>query len=87
MSKQADLLSPPVNFAVVQLPARRYPGVVIQGDTLLNLCKQLERMAKLLDARELEELSDDIEFVKEQLGEAMSYFEQVCAERGIALPY
>lgn len=87
MTMQADLLSPPVNFAVVQLPERKYPGVVVQGDTLRSLQQQVEQMGRLLDAGEMEDLAGEIEDLKEQLSRALTYFERVCAERGIALPY
>jgi hypothetical protein len=87
MDESAALLSPPVNFAVVQLPGRNYPGVVIQGDTLNGVVKELAEMAKLLEARDLEELSDAIVFLSEQFKDAQSYYEEICVGRGIELPY
>lgn len=35
-------LSATPNAPVVQLPERKHPGVVIQGDSLKNLCKLCE---------------------------------------------
>lgn len=87
MTTQVDLLSPPVNFAVVQLPERKYPGVVVQGDTLHSLRQQVGQIERLLDAGDLEELSGEVADLKAQLSDALSYFERVCAERGIELPY
>ncbi|MBN8888571.1 MAG: hypothetical protein J0I77_22855 [Rudaea sp.] len=87
MTMQADLLSPPVNYAVVQLPERNYPGVVVQGDTLRSLQKQVELMERLLDTGQLEDLAGEIEDLKEQLFGALTYFERICSERGITLPY
>ena len=84
---QADLLSPPINYAVVQLPERKFPGVVVQGDTLHILQKQAVQMGQLLSAMDLAELAIEIEDLKEQLSEALTHFERVCADRGIALPY
>lgn len=87
MTKQVDLLSPPVNFAVVQLPERKYPGVVVQGDTLHSLLQQVRQMERLLAAGDLEELSGEVADLKEQLSDGLGYLERICAERGIALPY
>lgn len=87
MVTQVDLLSPPVNFAVVQLPERMYPGVVVQGDTLYTLQQQAEKMGRLLNAGELGDLAGEIQDLQEQLSDAQTYFERICAERGIALPY
>lgn len=84
---QAELLSPPVNFAVVQLPERKYPGVVVQGDTLHSLKQQVEQMGRLLGTMNLEELAGEIEYMEARLSEALGHFERVCAERGIRLPY
>ena len=37
----AELLTPAHNYAVVQLPERQYPGVVVQGDSLAIICELL----------------------------------------------
>lgn len=84
---QADLLSPPHNFAVVQLPERKYPGVVVQGDTLHSLQKQVEQMGRLLGTMALDELAGEIEYLNVRLSEALRHYERVCVERNIALPY
>jgi hypothetical protein len=87
MSKVVELLSRPINFAIVQLPERSFPGVVVQGDTLNGLVNQLTKMGMLLTSKQLGELSDEIEDMREQLGEALAHYESVCAARGIELPY
>ncbi|MBC9878969.1 hypothetical protein G8O24_16640 [Bradyrhizobium sp. INPA01-394B] len=87
MAEQVDLLSAPINFAVVQLPERNFPGVVVQGDTLHSMLRQVERMKQLLAERDLQELSDEIEDIGEQLLGAQTHFERICMERGIKLPY
>lgn len=87
MSEQVELLSRPVNYAVVQLPERNFPGVVVQGDTLNALVQQLERMAGLLAASQVDELAAEIADMREQLLGAVTHYESVCVARGIALPY
>lgn len=82
-----ELLSRPTNFAIVQLPERNYPGVVVQGDTLNGLVNQLIQMGTLLATNQLEELSQEIESTREQLLEALTHYESVCNARGIILPY
>lgn len=87
MTQKLELLGRPVNFAVVQLPERKYPGVVIQGDTLNGLVRRLEEMKDLVKSDQLEDLTTEIEEVREQLSAARDYYEATCAERGIELPY
>lgn len=86
-SQTVRLLSRPINFAVVQIPGRVFPGVVVQGDTLHGLVSRLDEMLQLLDARQLDDLSVELEDMKDQLAEALAHYEQVCADQGIELPY
>jgi signal transduction histidine kinase len=87
MSQTAELLSLPVNFAVVQLPDRRYPGVVVQGDTLNRLVNQLADMSVLLTDGQTAALAEEIEDMRELLAEALAGYESVCAARAVDLPY
>ena len=84
---QAELLSQPINFAIVQLPERQFPGVVVQGDTLHALTQRVEEMNEALRRGDLQELSDLIADVSEQLSGAKEHYERVCTERGLSLPY
>lgn len=84
MADIVKLLSSPVNFAVVQLHERRYPGVVIQGDTLASCVKQLERMKSQLAASALEELRYEIEDLSEMLAGALAFYQSVCREHSIS---
>lgn len=87
MSEQLMLLSQPTNFAVVQLPGRSFPGVVIQGDSLFSIVKSVSRLQQLLGSNELDELEVEIEDIRECLSSALAHYESVCKREGISLPY
>lgn len=87
MQEGVKLLSNPSNFAVVQLPNRSYPGVVVQGDTLQGFIAELAEMKKLLEEDNGLELASAIDFMKSRLEEARSHYEVICAQNGIDLPY
>lgn len=87
MTDSAKLLSAPVNFAVVQLPERQYPGVVVQGDTLEGLVGQLARMKTLLGAGDVDELAAEIDEMEDRLSAALSFYKSVCEKHSIARPY
>lgn len=88
MKKLAELLSAPTNYAVVQLPERHFPGVVIQGDSLHNLVVRLTSVQKTLDSSDVaEDVIDEINGICEELMEVLKHYEKVCKEQGIALPY
>ena len=78
----ARLLTEATNYAVVQLPGRKFPGVVVQGDSLNNLVSLLE--AALADESERLDL---IEETLDILRGARNRYEATCSAAGIALPY
>lgn len=78
----ARLLTPAGNYAVVHMEGRRFPGVVVQGDTLHNLIGLLE--AALRDPAETPELISE---VLGPLQAALTQYERVCADEGLGLPY
>ena len=80
---EVRLLSPPSNFAVVHLPGRHFPGVVIQGDSLNNLIGVLESAIAETDPQERE---DCLAEVLGQLRAARSRYEDVLQEVGLTLP-
>jgi hypothetical protein len=87
MTTEVTLLSRPINYAVVQLPGRKFPGVVVQGDTLHSLILRVNALSRLLKSGENDEAAAGLEDIGNDLAEAMTHYEKVCADRGIALPY
>jgi hypothetical protein len=80
----AELLSSPSNFAVVQMPGRQFPGVVMQGDTLNAAILSLQSVRRELRD---DETVAELEIVLDQLVDARTHYEHTCASKGIALPY
>jgi len=60
-------ISTTTNATVVQLPERRYPGVVIQGDSLQNLHSLVLDARKQIDCGNVAECRDVLEELKELL--------------------
>ena len=87
MEDTVQLLSLATNFAVVHLPGRKFPGVVVQGDTLNGFVHNLKRMAQLLNKGDFEALAGELSLVAEPLLDALLHYEHVCSERSIDLPY
>lgn len=84
-----NILSEQSNHAVVQIPGRRFPGSVIQGDSLAILCDE----AKSISARLKELACADEELLRiaqehqEKLLTRLLHYQNILAERGIPLPY
>lgn len=64
---KAILYGEPGNNAVVRLPDRKFPGILIQGDTLRNLVETSELVAKLARQQGREGLVDEADGLVEML--------------------
>ena len=78
--QELDVLSSASNAAVVRAPGRRYPGVVVQGDTLANLAGLAAEAASECESESGSELSGLLDGL-------LRHYERVMAENGLELPY
>jgi hypothetical protein len=53
-------LSDATNYAVVQLPGRAFPGVVIQGDSLHSLIAEIEEAGATNDPDEQKNILNEV---------------------------
>jgi len=85
--ENAKVLTDAGNWSVVQLPGRRSPGVVVQGDSLSIIVGELSRARAALRSGGPVEAEDELTGVLERLTGAMAHYELTLRDRGIALPY
>lgn len=81
---EVQLLTPPANYAVVQLPERQFPGVVFQGDSLNNLIAELEEAIAETDPVER---AGAFKGIVDRLYAVRARYEDALKEAGINLPY
>ena len=84
IAEHAELLTPPGNFAIVQLPGRKFPGVVFQGDSLSALCEQATLVA---EQAANSSAADDAIDLRDQLNEVLRWYISVVEQRGIRAPF
>jgi hypothetical protein len=87
MDEHARLLTEAHNFAIVQLPGRRYPGVVFQGDSLHNLLQSVHALRHLASKNENVKLLFAIDEMHKLLTEVEDGLIHVCKRDGIELPF
>jgi predicted RNase H-like HicB family nuclease len=78
------LLSAARNYAVVHLPQRRFPGVVVQGDSLNSLIGEVQ---EALAASDPQERGAILTAVVERLREVQAHYEMALERESIPLPY
>jgi len=75
------LYGEPGNNTVLRLPDRKYPGVLIQGDTLRNLLETSELVAKLARQQSASGVADEAEGLFESLRDIYEWYRK---ESGIS---
>ena len=84
---QLEMWSGQVNSAVVRVPGRMFPGVVIQGDSLSILFDLAMYVTEHLPPSAHTELRGAAEELAEKLFHHITNYESVLGARGVSLPY
>lgn len=74
------------NYAVIRLPSRKFPGVVVAGDSLSILVADLRRGLERLRRGELDDGAEEIAGVLDTMETVQRAYERVLAEHAIPLP-
>ncbi len=80
----AKLLTPPHNYAIVQLPGREYPGVVFQGDSLSILCSGAADAEEAVVGTAAHEL---VSSLREDLDSVLRSYIRVLEDHHIEIPF
>lgn len=81
------LLDATSNQAVVKLPGRVFPGVVLHGDTLHVLRGDVSEALDLLRAGDGASAESALGAVLERLADVLAHYEAVAGRSGYKLPY
>jgi hypothetical protein len=82
-----ELLDNTINCAVVKLTSRKYPGVVIQGDSLHNLHTSVQYAKTLCETGQTAEAVDELSMLVDILATYVDNYERVLKHFGRDLPY
>jgi hypothetical protein len=86
-AKEIEVFSEISNYAIVRMPGRKFPGCVIQGDSLSILLNNAERVYSLAMETGNEDLIGEAEVLRDALEERLYHYEGVLRALGIDLPY
>ena len=84
---EVELFTPQVNNAVLRLPQRRFPGVLIAGDTLSTLAATAQTILERARETNDDELRAEAEDLTERLREILATYESVMKANDRELPY
>jgi hypothetical protein len=74
------------NAAIVQLPGRKFPGIVVQGDSLQILLSQVTNIKEHLISEASDDLRNEIEDLYNTV-RGSAHYEKVLTKNAIELPY
>ncbi|MEU2108950.1 hypothetical protein [Streptomyces sp. NPDC019507] len=84
---EAELLTDAGNNAVVRLAGRRFPGVLIQGDSLSILRSDIAEVVQALDRGDAAEGRDAAGLLLAELDALLARYSAALKAHGIPLPY
>jgi hypothetical protein len=82
-----EILSDSSNYSVIRHPNRNFPGSLIQGDSLNALICNVDEAKRELASGNLEEVSDILESILEDLRERMEIYKTALVKNNIELPF
>lgn len=84
-TENVEILSDRTNAAVLRHPDRKFPGVLVQGDTLYTLCQRADAACREMGRSSpgFEEGND----LRNALHSLLSYYKSVLGEHDIPLPF
>jgi hypothetical protein len=84
---ELEVYSEATGGAVIRPPERRFPGSLIQGDTLSVWCMLAKDIHERAEKTHDEELRCDARRLWEMLNGRQEHYAAVLREHGIGLPY
>jgi uncharacterized protein DUF6959 len=82
-----EIYSDATNAAVIRHPGRRFPGVLVQGDTLYTLCVAADKSCKAARGHVSEDAYLELNELRNHLWDLLKHYKQVLGEHHIELPF
>lgn len=82
-----EIYSDAANMAIMRHPGRKFPGVLIQGDTLANICSALDIVCERERGKMNDESWQELNQVRNGLWGRLAHYKSVLQEHGVPLPF
>ena len=82
-----EIYSDQTNAAVLRHPGRRFPGVLVQGDTLYSMCQAADIICESSRGALSEEDQAELNNLRDHLWELLVHYKLVLTEHEIELPF
>ena len=82
-----EIYADQTNAAVVRHPGRRFPGVLVQGDSLYALCTQADRACAAAKGKLDPGAYDELNALRDALWGYLTHYKSVLGQHQIPLPF
>ena len=83
----ADIYSDQTNAAIMRHPGRKFPGVLVQGDTLYSLCVSADSACQAFRSQAHTEEYQHLKELRNHLRTLLSHYKLVLTEHQLPLPF
>jgi hypothetical protein len=87
MIKEVEVLSDKTNSAVIRMPERQFPGLLLQGDTVSSWCEEMREIVGALENGDVAEAIGSALHLSETLSSHLDHYEKVLKANNLKLPY
>ncbi|HKU63479.1 MAG TPA: hypothetical protein VJQ06_00335 [Rhizomicrobium sp.] len=85
--EQVEIYSDTTNRAILRHPGRKFPGILIQGDTLHGLCREADEACEGARASLDDENYSALNELRNALWDYLAHYKNVLIEHDIELPF
>ena len=85
--KMVEVYSDATNAAILRHPLRKFPGILVQGDTLYSMKKRVERVFDELDEKKDEEAYYEMKDIHDWLTGLVQHYKSTLKEHDLDLPF
>jgi len=82
-----EILSDTTNAAVLRHPDRRFPGVLVQGDTLYSLCVAADAACHAMKPQLGDDAYEAVNGIRNHLWSLLNHYKSVLHEHQLPLPF
>ena len=84
-NEPVEIFSHATNAVVMRHPGRRFPGVLVQGDTLYTMCHRADEACR--GAAKGSEAYENLNALRNQLWALLAHYKSVLGEHDLPLPF
>jgi hypothetical protein len=86
-TESVEIYSDQTNAAVLRHPGRKFPGVLVQGDTLHSLCVQADEACAAARDTLHEDAYGELNDLRNHLWHFLNHYKSVLQEHNLSLPF